>query len=550
MGKSTGKPSAPVDTMSVMRKLEPIYELIDAGNNKGALQAIDRDLLRKYPALQIGRVLKGIVLGRLGRFDEGRELCESVRAEGPSDDTVLNTLALYYRQNDMRAELIGAFESASERQPRNVEYLKTLFSAYARDYVHVKQQQCAMKLYRLTNDPKHITWAVCAMLVQSRDVPSLIRVAAAACAKLRDAGAVRDRETLLVCARVFREAGDIDASLALLDGPIGDACLPMLAERASLRAATASLAGYKDVAAARWREVLAVAPDDWAAMRAAMDIAVPGTRAGNGGTAPPLPGGSWPSPGAHSVDGAGEGGEAGEDGEAGDSPASPASPASSPSFPADVSAGGALARELRAAADAAGGARVAGRGPYLLAVEAAWRAFAAKANERAAGGAAGEAAGEPRGRPRGKPRGRPRSRPVRAPTHRNWNRTRRSRAPRSRIGASSARGPAARVIFDRTSRRFAVAISAPREASRDDSPRRLTRRGRMAGTTRTRRMTRIVVARRPFDGFDARWRRRPFARTSARSADRGATFRVRERHRRVCRGPPPRPPSARRRRRI
>ena len=118
MGKSTGKPSAPVDTMSVMRKLEPIYELIDAGNNKGALQAIDRDLLRKYPALQIGRVLKGIVLGRLGRFDEGRELCESVRAEGPSDDTVLNTLALYYRQNDMRAELIGAFESASERQPQ------------------------------------------------------------------------------------------------------------------------------------------------------------------------------------------------------------------------------------------------------------------------------------------------------------------------------------------------------------------------------------------------------------------------------------------------
>jgi len=152
--------------------------------------------------------------------------------------------------------------------------------------------------------------------------------------------------------------------------------------------------------------------------------------------------------------------------------------------------------------------------------------------------------------PPGEPRGKPRSRPVRAPTHTNWNRTRRSRAPRSRIGASSARGPAARVIFDRTSRRFAVAISAPREASRDDSPRRLTRRGRMAGTTRTSRMTPIVVARRPFNGFDARWRRRPFARTSARSADRGATFRVREPHRRVCRGPPPRPPSARRRRRI
>ena len=534
MGKSTGKPSAPVDTMSVMRKLEPIYELIDAGNNKGALQAIDRDLLRKYPALQIGRVLKGIVLGRLGRFDEGRELCESVRAEGPSDDTVLNTLALYYRQNDMRAELIGAFESASERQPRNVEYLKTLFSAYARDYVHVKQQQCAMKLYRLTNDPKHITWAVCAMLVQSRDVPSLIRVAAAACAKLRDAGAVRDRETLLVCARVFREAGDIDASLALLDGPIGDACLPMLAERASLRAATASLAGYKDVAAARWREVLAVAPDDWAAMRAAMDIAVPGTRAGNGGTAPPPPGGSWPSPGAHSVDGAGEVGRLGRTARlATPQPPQPRQPRRRPSQPTSRP----VAR-WRASFARRRTRREARASPVVDRTCSPSRRRGARSRRRRTNA------------PPGEPRGRPRSRPVRAPTHRNWNRTRRSRAPRSRIGASSARGPAARVIFDRTSRRFAVAISAPREASRDDSPRRLTRRGRMAGTTRTRRMTRIVVARRPFDGFDARWRRRPFARTSARSADRGATFRVRERHRRVCRGPPPRPPSARRRRRI
>ena len=377
MGKTTGKPSGPVDTMSVMRKLEPIYEMIDGGNNKGALQAIDRDLLRKYPALQIGRVLKGIVLGRLGRRDEGYELCESVRAEGPSDDTVLNTLALYYRHNDMRAELVAAFESASERQPRNTEYLKLLFSAYARDYAHVKQQQCAMKLYRLTNDPKHITWAVCGMILQSRDVPSLLRVAAAACAKLRDAGAIRDRDTLLVCARVLREAGDIEASLALLDGPIGDACLPMLAERASLRAATATLAGRTDVAAARWREVLAVAPDDWAAMRAAMDIAVPGTRAGNGGTAPPLPGGSWPDPRAHSVDGAGGEGEDEREGER-----SPGGESESESESSPVSAGRALARELRAAADAAGGARVAGRGPYLLAVEAAWRAFSTSRSAR------------------------------------------------------------------------------------------------------------------------------------------------------------------------
>ena len=149
------------------------------------------------------------------------------------------------------------------------------------------------------------------------------------------------------------------------------------------------------------------------------------------GAAPP--GGLVAEPGAHSVDGAGEGGEAGEDGEAGDSPASPASPASSPSFPADVSAGGALARELRAAADAAGGARAS---PVVDRTCSPSRRRGARSRRRrtnAPPGAAGKPRVRPRGRPRGKPRGRPRSRPVRAPTHRNWNRTRVARGRRARV---------------------------------------------------------------------------------------------------------------------
>ena len=73
MGKAS-KPSAgsAVDSVTLHRKLEPIYEMIDSRNNKAALKAIAQ-LLSKYPGLQIGRVLKGIVVQRMGKDEEGYE---------------------------------------------------------------------------------------------------------------------------------------------------------------------------------------------------------------------------------------------------------------------------------------------------------------------------------------------------------------------------------------------------------------------------------------------------------------------------------------------
>ena len=229
MGKSTKPPAAPPDSISLHRKLDPIYECVDTGQNKAALRLIG-DLLKKYPTLQIARVLKGITLSRMGREDEGMDLCEEVRAEGPADDTVLNTLALFYKNVGAAQQQVEMFERASERDPRNTEHLTLLFQAYARAYDFVKQQQCAMKLYRLTNNPKHVMWAVCAMLMQAEANPTALALAAGMCSKLEAKGSIADRESLLVYARVLRECGKGEKALELLGGALGTKCVPMAAE--------------------------------------------------------------------------------------------------------------------------------------------------------------------------------------------------------------------------------------------------------------------------------------------------------------------------------
>ena len=136
-----------------------------------------------------------------------------------------------------------------------------------------------MKLYRLTNNPKHVMWAICAMLMQADANPTALALAAGLCSKLEAKGSIADRESLLVYARVLRESGQGDKALELLEGDLGERLLPMAAERAVLCATQAAALGKTESAANHWRAVLTHAPDDWAAMSQVLDIAMPTTRA-------------------------------------------------------------------------------------------------------------------------------------------------------------------------------------------------------------------------------------------------------------------------------
>lgn len=379
MGKSTKPAAAPPDTISLHRKLDPIYECVDTGQNKAALKLIG-DLLKKYPTLQIARVLKGITLSRMGMEDEGMELCEEVRAEGPADDTVLNTLALFYKNVGAAQQQVEMFEQASERDPRNAEHLTLLFQAYARAYDFVKQQQCAMKLYRLTNNPKHVMWAICAMLMQADANPTALALAAGMCSKLEAKGSIADRESLLVYARVLRESGQGEKALELLEGDLGERLLPMAAERAVLCATQAAALGKTDAAAKHWRALLTHAPDDWAAMSRVLDIAMPTTRAA-AAHKPQVPaGGTRMAARSHSVGGAGFAKVSSEGFRSDDETVAELLGRASVKDGPDgaraeaIERGRTVSAEVRAAADALGGALEVGRGAYLLDAEFAWRA--------------------------------------------------------------------------------------------------------------------------------------------------------------------------------
>uniref|UniRef100_A0A0D3BVM9 Uncharacterized protein n=1 Tax=Brassica oleracea var. oleracea TaxID=109376 RepID=A0A0D3BVM9_BRAOL len=55
---------------------------------------------------------------------------------------------------------------AEHRFPNNLEVMMGLFNCYVREYSFMKQQQTAIKMYKLAGEEKFLLWAVCSIKLQ------------------------------------------------------------------------------------------------------------------------------------------------------------------------------------------------------------------------------------------------------------------------------------------------------------------------------------------------------------------------------------------------
>lgn len=78
------------------RKLQPIYNALDARNYKAALKLCAKKDLEKWDVV---KTLKAHALERLGRVEEALDVCREVKAHKPTDDVVLSTLVMTFKVN-------------------------------------------------------------------------------------------------------------------------------------------------------------------------------------------------------------------------------------------------------------------------------------------------------------------------------------------------------------------------------------------------------------------------------------------------------------------
>ncbi|XP_060806702.1 phagocyte signaling-impaired protein [Amyelois transitella] len=151
----------------VERRLRPIYDWLDNGNNKKALQEAEK-VLKKSPALQAARALKALALFRLGKASEAHQLLDALAEEKPSDDTTLQAMTITYRESQQLPKACALYEAAVKVDPTNEELHSHLFMSYVRIGDHLSQQRAAMTLYKFAPKNPYYFWAVMSIVLQAK----------------------------------------------------------------------------------------------------------------------------------------------------------------------------------------------------------------------------------------------------------------------------------------------------------------------------------------------------------------------------------------------
>ncbi|XP_051972887.1 N-alpha-acetyltransferase 25, NatB auxiliary subunit [Xyrauchen texanus] len=148
------------------RRLRPIYDYLDNGNNKMAIQQADK-LLKKHKDLHCAKVLKAIGLQRTGRQDEAFTLAQEVAILEPTDDNSLQALTILYREMHRPELVTKLYEAAVRKVPTSEEYHSHLFMAYARVGEYKKMQQAGMALYKIVPKNPYYFWSVMSLVMQA-----------------------------------------------------------------------------------------------------------------------------------------------------------------------------------------------------------------------------------------------------------------------------------------------------------------------------------------------------------------------------------------------
>jgi len=245
------------------RRLRPIYDWLDNGNNKKALQEADK-VLKKQPDFQCCKVLKCLALIRLGKEGEAEGILNKVLAENPVDEGALQAMTIAWRELQQPAKICSMYEGAVKKEPQNEEFLTHLFMSYVRLGEFKKQQLAAMNLYKVVSKNPYYFWSVMSLVLQAVDSdPKLAKTVHLPLAhkmveKMEANGKLEQEQEVLLYILILELKEDWRGGLSVLDGPLGK----KLVNSASYKNFCLTKRVEFHVASGDWEEVAKLSTDE------------------------------------------------------------------------------------------------------------------------------------------------------------------------------------------------------------------------------------------------------------------------------------------------
>lgn len=252
------------------RRVRPIWDAVDSRQFKAALKLCVA-LLTKYPNSPYALALKALILERMGKPEEALNVCLDAKELLFSssiihmDDLTLSTLQIVLQRLDRLDLATSCYEHACGKYPNNLEIIMGLFNCYVREYSFVKQQQTAIKMYKIVGEERFLLWAVCSIQLQvfcSSGGEKLLALAEALLKKHISSHSLHEPEALVIYISVLEHQAKYKDALEILSGDLGSLIgieADKLRIQGRLHARSCDYAAAADI----FQKVLESCPDDW-----------------------------------------------------------------------------------------------------------------------------------------------------------------------------------------------------------------------------------------------------------------------------------------------
>ncbi|KAI3678545.1 hypothetical protein L6452_37841 [Arctium lappa] len=252
------------------RRVRPVWDAIDSRQFKNALK-LSTALLSKYPNSSYALALKALILERMGKLEEALSVCINAKELLYKndliliDDLTLSTLQIVFQRLDHLDMATGCYEYACGKFPNNLELMMGLFNCYVREYSFVKQQQIAIKMYKIAGEERFLLWAVCSIQLQvfcGNGGEKLLQLAEGLLKKHIASHSLHEPEALSVYISLLEQQAKYGDALEVLSGNLGSLIM-IEVDKLRIQGRLLARAGDYGGAAEIFQKVLRLCPDDW-----------------------------------------------------------------------------------------------------------------------------------------------------------------------------------------------------------------------------------------------------------------------------------------------
>ncbi|CAI9107074.1 OLC1v1006355C1 [Oldenlandia corymbosa var. corymbosa] len=252
------------------RRVRPVWDAIDSRQYKNALKHCTT-LLSKYPNSPYALALKALILERMGKAEEALSICMSAKdllyanESVLVDDLTLSTLQIVFNRLDHLELATSCYEHACSKFPNNLELMMGLFNCYVREYSFVKQQQMAIKMYKVVGEERFLLWAVCSIQLQvfcGNGGEKLLALAEGLLKKHIATHSLHEPEAAIVYISLLEQQSKFTDALEILTGKLGSLIM-IEVDKLRLQGRLLARAGNYAAAADIFQKVLELCPDDW-----------------------------------------------------------------------------------------------------------------------------------------------------------------------------------------------------------------------------------------------------------------------------------------------